>query len=89
MEKPPGLAVPAVVPTARGNPWEEDRFSEAERLRHGWYQPEEPRLAKRYCYRTLAKVDCFAKPRPGSEGRQVGQYQVGPYRVGRCTDPAR
>lgn len=79
MGKPPGLAVLAVVLTARGNPWEKDRFSEAERLRHGWYQPEEPRLAKRYCYRTLARVDCFAKPQPGSEGRQVGRYRVGRY----------
>ena len=79
MGKSPGLAVLAVVPTARGNPWEEDRFSEAERLRHGRSQPEESRLAKRYCYPTLAKADCFAKPRPGSEGRQVGPYQVGRY----------
>ncbi len=74
MGKMPGLAVLALVLTACSNPWEEDRLTEAERLRYGWYQPAEPGLAKRYCYRTLARVACYATPQPGQEGRQVGQF---------------
>ena len=26
----------------------------------------------RYCYRTLARVDCYVKPVPGQESRRVG-----------------
>ncbi len=33
-----------------------------------------PELAARYCYRTLAKVDCHAQPLPGAEGRRVGFF---------------
>ncbi len=32
-----------------------------------------PGLA-RYCYRTLAEVDCHAQPLPGEDGRQVGFF---------------
>ena len=30
--------------------------------------------AERYCYRTLAAVDCHAAPLPGEESRRVGFY---------------
>ncbi len=33
-----------------------------------------PELAVRYCYRTLAEVDCYAQPLPGEGGRQVGFF---------------
>lgn len=33
-----------------------------------------PGLATRYCYRTLAEVDCHAQPLPGEDGRQVGFF---------------
>ena len=33
-----------------------------------------PDLAARYCYRTLAEVDCHAQPLPGEGTRQVGFY---------------
>ncbi len=33
-----------------------------------------PRLAARYCYRTLAEVDCHAQPLPGEDGRRVGFF---------------
>ena len=28
----------------------------------------------RYCYKTLARVDCYAAPLDGQEGRLVGFY---------------
>ena len=31
-------------------------------------------LAVRYCYRTLAEVDCHAQPLPGEDGRRVGFF---------------
>jgi hypothetical protein len=31
-------------------------------------------LAVRYCYRTLAEVDCHAQPLPGEASRQVGFF---------------
>ncbi len=34
----------------------------------------ETRLADRYCYRTLAEVDCFFAPQPGQEARRVGWW---------------
>lgn len=33
-----------------------------------------PDVAARYCYRTLAEVDCHAQPLPGAAGRQVGFF---------------
>ena len=33
-----------------------------------------PRLAARYCYRTLAEVDCHAQPLPGEATRKVGFF---------------
>jgi hypothetical protein len=33
-----------------------------------------PNLAARYCYRTLAEVDCHAQPFPGEATRKVGFF---------------
>ena len=33
-----------------------------------------PGLTARYCYRTLAEVDCHAQPLPGEGARQVGFF---------------
>lgn len=32
--------------------------------------------AERYCYRTLAEVDCHRQPLPGEESRRVGFYDA-------------
>ena len=34
----------------------------------------DPELAARYCYRTLAEVDCHAQPLPGEATRKVGFF---------------
>ena len=39
----------------------------------GGYEPG-PELAARYCYRTLAEVDCHAQPLPGEATRKVGFF---------------
>ncbi len=31
---------------------------------------------ERYCYRTLAEIDCFAAPRLGEEHRRVGYFDA-------------
>ncbi len=33
-----------------------------------------PDLAARYCYRTLAEVDCHAQPLPGEATRKIGFF---------------
>ncbi len=35
-----------------------------------------PDLVARYCYRTLAEVDCHAQPLPGEASRQVGFFDA-------------
>lgn len=35
-----------------------------------------PGLTARYCYRTLAEVDCHAQPLPGEASRQVGFFDA-------------
>ena len=46
---------------------------EAEVVQQGWYEPS-PRaqLAPRYCYETLARVDCHAAPLAGAQDRRGG-----------------
>ncbi len=39
----------------------------------GAFEPG-PELAARYCYRTLAEVDCYAQPLPGEATRKVGFF---------------
>lgn len=59
------------------NPWAEDRLSEAERVRDGWYElSPKPALEARYCYRTLARVDCFDRPLDDEMNRQVGSFHM-------------
>ncbi len=46
-------------------------------LPRGWYAPmPEAELALRYCYRTLAEVDCHAQLLPGEEFRRVGYFDA-------------
>lgn len=53
------------------------RPGEATELSRGWYEPEpQARLAERYCYRTLAEVDCHAAPLAGEERRRVGFWDA-------------
>ena len=35
-----------------------------------------PNLAARFCYRTLAEVDCHAQPLVGETTRQIGFFDV-------------
>lgn len=45
----------------------------------GWSAPRSTaKLAERYCYRTLAEVDCHARPLPGEDTRRVGFFDA-PY----------
>ena len=37
-------------------------------------EPGSGLLAERYCYRTLAEVDCYAQSLPGEATRQVGFF---------------
>ena len=45
-------------------------------LAPGWARPATPEstLAARYCYRTLARVDCHAQPLAAEAGRRVGFF---------------
>ncbi len=57
------------------NPFAEFRPSEAEVVRAGWFEPaERPALAARYCYRTLARVDCHESLLPAEANRRVGAF---------------
>ena len=51
-------------------------------LAPGWTRPATPEvtLAARYCYRTLAEVDCHAQPLAAEANRRVGFFDrpVGP-----------
>ncbi len=51
-------------------------------LAPGWARPATPEvtLAARYCYRTLAEVDCHAQPLAAAASRRVGFFDrpVGP-----------
>lgn len=43
----------------------------------GWSAPYSTAApAARYCYRTLAEVDCHAQPLPGEANRQVGYFDA-------------
>ena len=57
------------------NPFKELAPNEAELIRQGWYEPvPQAALAPRYCYETLARVDCFAAPQAGARDRRVGWF---------------
>ncbi|MGF1610955.1 MAG: hypothetical protein ACFCUQ_16245 [Kiloniellales bacterium] len=70
------MLVLAAVVGACSNPWAKYRPSEAERLRTDWYQTIPVPLEARYCYRTLARVDCFTEPQVSQSGRQVGSFHA-------------
>lgn len=36
--------------------------------------PDPPELATKYCYRTLAEVDCYAERRPAEDARRVDWF---------------
>ena len=36
-------------------------------------QVEPPRVAERYCYRTLAEVECYSHRLPAQQGRRMDQ----------------
>lgn len=76
MGKVSAVAVFALVLAACANPWADEKLTEAERVRAGWYEPSSRALAPRFCYRTLARVDCFAEPQPALEGRRVGSFHA-------------
>jgi len=61
------------------NPWIENPVNTEEViLTMGWYKPRPIVPEPIYCYRTLAKVDCFDEPRPEYGHRLVnyfGTYQ--------------
>ncbi len=52
-------------------------FTPRAELPPGWSAPT-PRaeLAQRYCYRTLAEVDCHAQLMPSEEFRRVGFFDA-------------
>ena len=59
------------------NPFKKFAPDEAEVIRQGWYEPTpQAALAPRYCYETLARVDCFAAPQAGAEKRRVGWFDA-------------
>ncbi len=47
-------------------------------LAPGWVRPATPEvmLAARYCYRTLARVDCHARPLAAEASRTVGFFDA-------------
>jgi len=62
---------------ACSNPFKSFAPTEAEVVREGWFKPSpQAALAPRYCYETLARVDCFAAPLPGARDRRVGWFDA-------------
>ncbi len=52
-------------------------FAPRDCLPEGWYRPApDVGLATRYCYRTLAEVDCHARPLAGEATRRVGFFDA-------------
>lgn len=63
------------------NPWADDRPTRAEIFSAGWVNDNLPLSAQTalpessiYCYRTLARADCHAKPIPGAAARLRGYF---------------
>ena len=70
------LALVALAMSACSNPWADLRPTEAEMNRANWLEPASVALAPRYCYRTLARVDCFDEPQPAAAEREVGFFDA-------------
>ncbi|MEE8500655.1 MAG: hypothetical protein V3S27_08780 [Kiloniellales bacterium] len=50
-------------------------FAPRDGLPEGWYRPApDVGLAARYCYRTLAEVDCHAQALTAEANRRVGFF---------------
>ncbi len=50
-------------------------FAPRDGLPEGWYKPApDVELAARYCYRTLAEVDCHAEALTAEATRRVGFF---------------
>ena len=71
-----GALLIALVASACSNPWADLRPSEAEMNRANWLEGSSVALAPRACYRTLARVDCFAQPQAGEAARRVGWFDA-------------
>jgi hypothetical protein len=57
------------------NPWFEMPFNDEKYvLASGWYKPRPVVPEPVYCYRTLAKVDCYDTPRPEYGNRLVNYF---------------
>lgn len=62
---------------ACSNPFKKLAPNEAELIRQGWYEPTpQAALAPRYCYETLARVDCHAAPLANAQARRVGWFDA-------------
>ena len=59
------------------NPWAAYAPDEAQVVQAGWYpRGPRPQMAPRYCYRTLAKPDCYAEPQADEAARQIGWFDA-------------
>ncbi len=66
-----------VLLAACDNPWLEYRAGERDALVKGWYARENPPgLVPIYCYKTLAELECFDKPRENDERQAVWTYRA-------------
>lgn len=73
----PSAALFGLALAACSSPFEVFAPTEEQVVRSGWFKPSpRPALAPRYCYRTLAEVDCFAAPLPGAETRREGWFDA-------------
>ena len=76
MGKWTGAILIAFLASACSNPWADQRPSEAEMIQADWLERSSVALAPRACYRTLARVDCYATPQLGEAGRRVGWFDA-------------
>ena len=73
------MAVMAVWLTGCVNPLAPFAPSAADIREAVWYEAEAPLQAEpRYCYRTLARVDCHVAPLPGQASRLVASTPTRP-----------
>lgn len=58
---------------------EGDDLSVAEVIPFVEEAPKAPKKPPRFCYRSLAEVECYTSPQPGKEGRLVGWFDSADY----------
>ena len=68
------VSMAAILLAACSNPWAEYRPTDAERIKANWQEAWSPPVPPVYCYRTLARVDCFSRPQVNQQPRLVGAY---------------